>query len=77
MFAQFAVMPGIERFRPAAVNRLVELAKPIDFMVHQGRPCAHSGPGTAYHLFYSLLARYLEEHLPAGPFTLLMSTKWI
>lgn len=45
------------------VNRLVELGKPFDFMEYPGR--THSlaeGPGTHFHL-YSLLARYLEEHL--------------
>lgn len=49
------------------VNRLVELGKPFDFMEYPGR--THSlaeGPGTHYHL-YSLLARFLEEHLPPGP----------
>jgi dipeptidyl-peptidase 4 len=49
------------------VNRLIELGKPFDFMTYPGR--THSiaeGQGTAYHL-YSLLARYLEEHLPPGP----------
>jgi dipeptidyl-peptidase 4 len=48
------------------VNRLIELGKPFDFMTYLGR--THSlteGTGTAYHL-YCLLARYLEEHLPAG-----------
>ena len=49
------------------VNRLVELGKPFDFMDYPGR--THSlaeGAGTHYHL-YSLLARYLEEHLKPGP----------
>ncbi len=49
------------------LNRLVELGKPFDFMEYPGR--THSlaeGAGTHYHL-YSLLARYLEEHLKAGP----------
>jgi len=48
------------------VNRLVELGKPFDFMEYPGR--THSmveGAGTHYHLF-SLLARYLQEHLAAG-----------
>jgi dipeptidyl-peptidase-4 len=51
------------------INRLVELGKPFDFMEYPGR--THSlaeGPGTHYHL-YSLLARFLEEHLPPGPLT--------
>ena len=48
------------------VNRLIELGKPFDFMTYPGRTHALTeGPGTAYHL-YSLLARYLEEHLPPG-----------
>jgi dipeptidyl-peptidase-4 len=48
-------------------NRLIELGKPFDFMVYPGRTHAISeGPGTKLHL-YTLLARYLEEHLPAGP----------
>jgi dipeptidyl-peptidase-4 len=49
------------------INRLVELGKPFDFMEYPGR--THSlaeGGGTHYHL-YSLLARYLQEHLKAGP----------
>jgi dipeptidyl-peptidase 4 len=49
------------------VNRLVELGKPFDFMEYPGR--THSlaeGAGTHYHV-YSLLARYLEEHLKPGP----------
>jgi dipeptidyl-peptidase 4 len=46
------------------VNRLIELGKPFDFMTYPGRTHAIlEGPGTTYHL-YSLLARYLEEHLP-------------
>jgi dipeptidyl-peptidase-4 len=49
------------------INRLVELGKPFDFMEYPGR--THSlaeGQGTHYHL-YSLLARYLQEHVKAGP----------
>src|SRR5215467_2938389 len=49
------------------VNRLVELGKTFDFMEYPER--THSlaeGTGTHYHL-YSLLARYLEEHLKPGP----------
>ena len=49
------------------VNRLVELGKPFDFMTYPGRTHAIAeGPGTAFHL-YSLLARYLEEHLHPLP----------
>lgn len=46
------------------VNRLIELGKAFDFMTYPGRTHAITeGAGTTYHL-YSLLARYLEEHLP-------------
>jgi dipeptidyl-peptidase 4 len=49
------------------INRLVELGKPFDFMEYPGRTHSLSeGPGTHYHL-YSLLARFLEDHLPPGP----------
>jgi dipeptidyl-peptidase-4 len=49
------------------VNRLIELGKEFDFMVYPGRTHSLSeGAGTTLHL-HTLLARYLEEHLPAGP----------
>jgi dipeptidyl-peptidase 4 len=49
------------------INRLIELGKQFDFMEYPGRTHAIiEGTGTRFHL-YSLLARYLEEHLPAGP----------
>ncbi len=49
------------------INRLVELGKPFDLMEYPGRTHSLSeGPGTHYHL-YSLLTRYLEEHLTPGP----------
>lgn len=49
------------------INRLVELGKPFDMMEYPGRTHSLSeGKDTHYHLF-SLLARYLEEHLPTGP----------
>jgi dipeptidyl-peptidase-4 len=49
------------------INRLVELGLPFDFMLYPNRSHAiNEGPGTAHHVF-ALLARYLEEHLPAGP----------
>ena len=49
------------------INRLVELGKPFDMMEYPGRTHSLSeGKDTHYHL-YSLLARYLEEHLPPGP----------
>lgn len=49
------------------LNRLIELGKPFDFMEYPGRTHAiEEGQGTLYHL-HALLARYLEDHLPAGP----------
>jgi dipeptidyl-peptidase 4 len=49
------------------VNRLIELGKPFDFMTYPNRTHAISeGKGTTFHLF-SLLRRYLEEHIPPGP----------
>jgi dipeptidyl-peptidase-4 len=49
------------------VNRLIELGKQFDFMEYPNRTHSLSeGPGTQLHL-HSLLARYLEEHLPRGP----------
>jgi dipeptidyl-peptidase 4 len=48
------------------VNRLVELGKPFDLMAYPNRShCICEGDGTSVHL-YSLLTRYLTEHLPAG-----------
>lgn len=50
---------GTERL----VNRLIELGKPFDLMVYPNRTHAISeGPGTSVHV-YSLIARYLREHL--------------
>ena len=49
------------------VNRLIELGKPFEFMTYPGRTHALvEGPGTQFHL-YSLLARFLESHLPTKP----------
>lgn len=49
------------------VNRLIELGKPFDFMEYPNRTHSISeGYGTTLHV-YSLIARYIEEHLPAGP----------
>jgi dipeptidyl-peptidase 4 len=46
------------------LNRLIELDKPIDFMEYPNRTHSISqGNGTTLHL-YSLLLRYLEEHVP-------------
>ena len=48
------------------INRLVELGKQFDFMEYPNRTHGISeGAGTQLHV-YSLLSRYLEEHLPAG-----------
>lgn len=48
------------------IDRLVELGKPFQFMDYPNRShCICEGEGTTLHL-YSLLTRYLEEHLPAG-----------
>jgi dipeptidyl-peptidase-4 len=45
------------------INRLVELGKPFDFMEYPNRTHSISeGKGTSLHVF-SLIARYLEEHL--------------
>jgi dipeptidyl-peptidase-4 len=49
------------------VNKLIELGKSFDFMTYPDRTHGiFEGPGTTVHL-YHLLARYLTEHLPAGP----------
>jgi dipeptidyl-peptidase 4 len=49
------------------INRLINLGKPFDFMEYPNRTHAISeGDGTSFHI-YSLIARYIEEHLPAGP----------
>jgi dipeptidyl-peptidase-4 len=51
------------------VNRLVALEKPFEFMDYPNRTHAiREGEGTSLHL-YELLARYLREHLRAGPLT--------
>ena len=48
------------------VNRLVELGKPFDMMEYPNRTHSISeGPGTSDHV-WTLIARYLEEHVPAG-----------
>jgi dipeptidyl-peptidase-4 len=45
------------------LNRLIELDKPVDFMEYPNRTHSISqGSGTTLHL-YSLLLRYLEEHV--------------
>ncbi len=48
------------------INKLVALEKPFDFMDYPNRTHSISeGPGTSFHI-YSLIARYLMEHVPAG-----------
>jgi len=48
------------------INKLVELGKPFDFMEYPNRTHAISeGAGTSFHV-YSLIARYLEAHVPPG-----------
>ncbi len=49
------------------VNRMIQLGKSFDFMDYPNRShCICEGSGTTFHV-YSLLTRYLLEHLPAGP----------
>ncbi|MBL8227330.1 MAG: S9 family peptidase [Bryobacterales bacterium] len=49
------------------VNRLIELGKPFDFMEYPNRSHAIAeGPGTTLHI-HRLIARYIKEHVPAGP----------
>jgi len=48
------------------VNKLVELGKPFDFMDYPNRTHSLSeGKGSSYHVF-SLIARYLQDHVPPG-----------
>lgn len=48
------------------IDKLVTLGKPFDLMVYPNRTHGISeGEGTSFHL-YSLIARYLEEHVPPG-----------
>ena len=50
----------------ALINRLVESGKPFDMMAYPNRTHGiREGPGTTLHL-YSLLTRYLMDHVPAG-----------
>ena len=50
----------------ALVNALVQANKPFTMMAYPGRThCICEGQGTSLHLF-SLLTRYLREHLPAA-----------
>ena len=48
------------------LNRLIELGKQFDFMEYPNRSHAiNEGQGTLLHL-HRMIARYLEENLPAG-----------
>ena len=48
------------------INKLVALGKPFDFMDYPNRTHSISeGAGTSFHI-YSLIARYLEDHVPPG-----------
>jgi len=48
------------------VNRLITLGKQFEFMAYPNRShCICEGRGTTQHI-YTLLTRYLLEHLPAG-----------
>lgn len=48
------------------INRLIELGKPFDFMEYPNRTHNISeGTGTRFHI-YSLIARFIEEHVPPG-----------
>ena len=48
------------------INKFVELGKPFDFMDYPNRTHSISeGKGTSFHV-YSLIARYLEDHVPPG-----------
>lgn len=49
------------------VDRLIELGKPFDYMAYPHRDHGiREGKGTSVHL-RMLMARYLIDHLPAGP----------
>ena len=49
------------------VNKLIELGKPFEFMDYPNRTHGiYEGKGTSVHV-YSLIGRYLEEHVAPGP----------
>ena len=49
------------------MNALVAANKPFTMMDYPNRThCVCEGPGTRLHLF-TLITRFLHEHLPAGP----------
>ncbi len=48
------------------INRLIDLGKPFDFMDYPNRTHGiYEGKGTSFHV-YSLIARYLEDHVRSG-----------
>jgi len=50
----------------ALINRLIELGKPFDMMAYPNRTHGiYEGAGTTQHV-YSLLTRYLMDHVPTG-----------
>jgi dipeptidyl-peptidase-4 len=50
----------------ALMNRLIEVGKPFDMMAYPNRTHGiYEGMGTTLHV-YSLLTRYLMDHVPAG-----------
>jgi dipeptidyl-peptidase-4 len=50
----------------ALINRLIEAGKPFDMMAYPNRTHGiYEGAGTTLHV-YSLLTRYLLDHVPAG-----------
>ncbi|MGD8360431.1 MAG: S9 family peptidase [Gemmatimonadota bacterium] len=50
----------------ALMNRLIEVGKPFDMMAYPNRSHGiYEGPGTTLHV-YSLLTRYLMDHVPVG-----------
>ncbi len=50
----------------ALMNRLIAAGKPFDMMAYPNRSHGiYEGPGTTLHV-YSLLTRYLTNHVPAG-----------
>jgi len=50
----------------AVINALVAANKPFSMMEYPNRThCICEGDNTTIHL-YSLLTRYLQEHMPAG-----------
>jgi dipeptidyl-peptidase-4 len=50
----------------ALINRLIEAGKPFDMMAYPNRTHGiYEGAGTTLHV-YSLLTRYLMDHVPAG-----------